>query len=247
MSDLRNLPAMEYMRSSRHSREEIGGYRRPAIGPAPAFKKYAKARRYSLPATWHVQGQSLEKILQSRRSVRKFKDSSMSLETLSFLLWASQGVTAAAGSFLFRTAPSAGALYPVETYIAARVVEGLPPGLYHFDPQLFELELVRSGSVSEDLAMAALGQQFVHHAPASFIWSAIFRRNFVKYGNRGLRYVLLDAGHICQNLLLAAEASGCGGCAVAAFFDEEVNEILQIDGEEESAIYMAAIGIKPDV
>jgi SagB-type dehydrogenase family enzyme len=133
-------------------------------------------------------------------------------------------------------------LYPVETYCAIERVEGLAPGLYHFQVENFQLELLRQGSCGEDLALACLGQQFIRQAAVNFIWTAVLRRNFQKYGDRGLRYVFLDAGHICENLLLAVTALGGGACPVAAFFDEEVNEIISIDGEEEAALYLASVG-----
>lgn len=160
------------------------------------------------------------------------------------MLWASQGITGTAGKFTFRTTPSAGALYPIETYISVQRVENLEPGIYHFNVKDFELELVRPENCGEDLALSALNQQLISNAAVVFIWSSVFRRNISKYGERGLRYICLDAGHICQNLLMSAEANGCGGCAVAAFFDDEVNEIIGIDGVEESAIYMAGVGMK---
>ena len=94
------------------------------------------------------------------------------------------------------------------------------------------------------VAEAALGQSFMAKAGLVFIWSAILRRNMSKYGHRGLRYIFMDAGHICQNLLLAAEALGLGACPVAAFYDDELNTLLGLDGAEESVIYMAAVGAK---
>lgn len=160
------------------------------------------------------------------------------------MLWASQGITGTAGKSSFRTAPSAGALYPIETYISVQRVEGLESGIYHLDVPRLELEFLQPGDYADDFALSALNQPLLSNAAVVFIWTTIYRRNLSKYGDRGLRYICLDAGHICQNLLLAAEANGCGGCAVAAFFDDEINEILGIDGMEETAIYMAGIGIK---
>lgn len=160
------------------------------------------------------------------------------------MLWAGQGVTAAAGKNLFRTAPSAGALYPVETYLSVQDVEGLAPGIYHFDVANFELELLKPGNHRDDVALACLNQQFLADAAVVFIWTAVYGRNFYKYGERGLRYIFMDAGHLCQNVLLAAEPTGCGGCPVAAFFDDELNQLLGVDDEEESGIYLAGVGTR---
>ena len=160
------------------------------------------------------------------------------------LLWACQGITAMAGSFYFRTAPSAGALYPVETYLSVQNVETVDNGLYHFQPAEFCLEKLEMGKCGDKVAEAALGQSFLARAGAVFIWSAVLRRNFSKYGHRGMRYIMMDAGHICQNLLLAAEALGLGACPVAAFYDDEMNGLLELDGEQESVIYLAAVGNK---
>ncbi len=180
----------------------------------------------------------------TRRSCRRYTDIPLSMENLAMLLWASQGISGRAGSFFFRTAPSAGALYPVETYLSIQNVESLPPGLYHFQPADFGLERISDGFAGKRVAEAALGQNFMAKAGVVFVWSAILRRNFSKYGHRGLRYVMMDAGHICQNLLLAAEGLALGACPVAAFYDDQLNSLLGLDGEEESVVYLAAVGRK---
>ena len=245
MSDLAKLQALQYLHDSRFDRDLIGGMRRPAIAETGTFKHYPGAPTVALPGNWSLEEARISPLLQKRRSIRKFAGDAISLANLSFMLWASQGITARAGKHNLRTSPSAGALYPIETYVAVERVEDLTPGLYHLDCQNFQLEQVKPDACGEDLALACLGQQFIGEAAAVFIWTAVLRRNFQKYGNRGLRYILLDAGHICQNVLLAAEATGSAACPVAAFFDEEVNEILGVDGDEEPSLYLAAIGAKP--
>jgi SagB-type dehydrogenase family enzyme len=176
--------------------------------------------------------------------VRKYAQEPLSLEHLAFLLWASQGVTGQAGRYLFRSTPSAGALYPVETYLSAHSVAGLAPGLYHFDVEHFALDPLTEGDQAEAVARACLDQSFMAQAPVVFLWTGVFRRAMHKYGNRGVRYILLDAGHICQNMMIAAEAVGCGSCAVAAIYDSEINQLLRIDDEEESILYAASVGKK---
>jgi SagB-type dehydrogenase family enzyme len=141
-----------------------------------------------------------------------------------------------------RVAPSAGALYPVETYLSVQKVEGIGQGIYHYNVRLHELDLLRSGDLRFDLARAALDQDFLAEAAVVFAWTAVFPRSKWKYQERAYRYVYLDAGHIAQNVALAAVALGLGSCQVAALFDEEVNALLGVDGKEESIIYMTAVG-----
>ena len=139
---------------------------------------------------------------------------------------------------------SPSALYPVETYISVHSVEGLAAGLYHFDVEHFALDRLTDQDKAEDVAQACLNQTFMSQAAAVFLWTGVFRRAMSKYGDRGMRYILLDAGHICQNVMIAAEAVDCGGCPVGAFYDSELNQLLQIDGEEESILYAASVGRK---
>ena len=160
------------------------------------------------------------------------------------MLWASQGITVQAGNYCFRTAPSGGALYPIETYISINNVKNIKPGLYDFDPLQFALEKLYETSPGKLIARAAFGQRFLADCNAVFIWSAIFRRNMSRYGNRGFRYILMDVAHICQNLLLAAEDLNLGACPVAAFNDDEMNDLLNLNEDEESVIYLAAVGKK---
>jgi len=188
-------------------------------------------------------GANLWQLLRDRRSKREY-DAGRSLkkDLLSALLWATQGVTAKYGEFLFRTAPSAGGLYPVETYLFLRAVEGLEPGIYHFRAHVFDLEFLKKGDYSRELTDAALGQMIVMGAQVTFIWSAVVERSRWKYRQRAYRYIYLDAGHIAQNLYLAAEALGLGACAIGALFDDRVNNIIGVDGIEETVIYMATVG-----
>jgi SagB-type dehydrogenase family enzyme len=166
----------------------------------------------------------------------------LAAEKLSALFWATQGVTARYGDVLFRTAPSAGGLYPIETYLLVRAVEGIEPGIYHFRPSTFDLEFLKRGNLARDVAEAALGQRMVMAAQVTFIWTAIVERSRWKYRGRAYRYIYLDAGHIGENLYLAAGALGLGVCAIGAFFDDKANAIIGIDGREETVIYLAAVG-----
>jgi SagB-type dehydrogenase family enzyme len=151
------------------------------------------------------------------------------------------------GEYALRTAPSAGALYPVETYLSVQAVEGVESGIYHYGVQSHELELLRKGDFREAVALAALDQGFLAEAAAVFAWTAVFARSKWKYKERAFRYVYLDAGQIAQNLALAAVALGLGSCQVAALYDDEVNAVLGVDGKEESILYMTAVGRPADL
>jgi len=182
-------------------------------------------------------------IFGRRRSTRAFAPArGLSLGLLSSLLWSTQGITAEAGAWYFRTAPSAGGLYPIETYIFARAVEGLEQGVYHFRPHRFDLEFIKRGDCATGLADAALGQEMITEAQTTFIWTSVVSRSTWKYRQRAYRYIYMDAGHICQNLYLAATAAGLGVCAVGAFYDDLVNDIIGVDGTDEKAVYLGCAG-----
>ncbi len=246
MPELEECSGYEYLRETAYDRVTIKEARRPAIGQVPPFKKYPDAEKVELPRTWRLKEARIAPLLQQRRSLRHYLMEPILLEELAFMLWASQGITAKSGNYSFRTSPSGGALYPVETYLSANLVKGLRPGLYHFDVETFSLDRLSSEDSAEAVAAACLNQKFMAQSAVSFLWTAVFRRSMSKYGNRGMRYILLDAGHICQNTLTAAEAIGCGGCPVAAFYDDEVNDLLHLDPLEETMLYAAAVGKKAD-
>jgi SagB-type dehydrogenase family enzyme len=166
----------------------------------------------------------------------------MSLSLLSQLLSATQGITHTSFGHSFRACPSAGALYPIETYVAVNQVDGLSPGIYHYYPPKHTLELLVQGTFGSDLAQAALGQEMVRAASVVFVWTAVVQRSKWKYKERGYRYIYLDAGHIGQNLYLAAAALDLGCCAIGALFDEEVNHLIGVDGKDETVVYMGAVG-----
>lgn len=223
------------------SLERLGG-RTLDWGARPEpHKSYPGAPRRALPRT-APPAADLWSALRGRRSRREFTGGAIALDTLSTLLWASQGVTGRHGPFLLRTSPSAGALYPFETYVSLQAVEGIEPCLTHLHVPTFALETVRMGTHGAAIAKAALGQGFLARASAVLLWTAVYPRCTWKYGDRALRYLGLDLGHVCQSLCLAAEALGLGGCPVAAFIDDEVNTVLGVDGEREFAYYLAAVG-----
>ena len=196
-----------------------------------------------LPEPSMPEAVSLWDVIMNRRSRRQFAPhKTMTLQQVSTLLWAGQGITAQQGDMLLRTTPSAGALYTIETYFYAQSVSGLDRGFYHFRPRVFDLEFMREGDYTSSLAEAALKQSMVKKAQITFIWSAVIDRAKWKYKDRAYRYMYLDAGHIAQNLYLAAEALGLGMCVIGAFYDESVNCLIGIDGMTETAVYMAVVG-----
>jgi SagB-type dehydrogenase family enzyme len=172
-----------------------------------------------LPAPDTTGGMPVEAALQARRSVREYADQPLPLPALSQILWAAQGVTSPQG---YRTAPSAGALYPLEVLVAAGDVEGLGSGVYRYRPGSHSLVLITAGDPRPALAAAALDQAAVRDAPAVLIIAAIPARTTAKYGDRGMRYVDMEAGHASQNVYLQAESLGLATVAIGAFMDEGI-------------------------
>ena len=232
----------KFQRETKYIRDEIPAGFYEQNTPAPPFKSYPDAKKITLPPPLHSGGPEVWEVMMNRRSARAYGSDGISSEDLSQLLWAGQGVTADHHGFLLRTAPSAGALYPIETYVGVANVKNVPKGLYHYDVRTAELSQLVSGDVSRDLAEAALGQRMVQSAAVVFLWTAVFARSGVKYKDRGYRYVYLDCAHAAQNVLLAVTALGLSACPIAALYDEEINALLGIDGDTESILYMASIG-----
>jgi SagB-type dehydrogenase family enzyme len=193
-----------------------------------------------------VENIDLRKAIEKRTSVRNYSSEPLSLEELSYLLWCTQGVKEVVrNAATFRTVPSAGARHALETYILANNVKGLEKGLYRFLPIEHKLvEINTEKDITTNIRRGCLDQPFVTTSAATFIWTAVPYRMTWRYGQRGYRYLHLDAGHVCQNLYLSAESVGCGVCAIAAFLDEEINPAMGIDGENEFVIYVATVGKK---
>ncbi len=179
---------------------------------------------------------SVEEAIKRRRSVRNFKKGQLSLEEISQLLWAAQGITDPKG---YRSAPSAGALYPLEVYLVVGEVKGLESGVYKYENRSHALIKIRGGDPASELYRAALMQDWVLRAQANLVFGAVFERTTSKYRERGFRYVYMEAGHAAQNVLLEAEALGLGGVVVGAFYDEQVKKALSM---EEEPIYIISLG-----
>ncbi len=198
------------------------------------------------PEQWKkiIRDTSLDIIIANRKSRRNYSSDPLLFDELSFLLWATQGVRRETSrSTAYRNVPSAGARHAFETYIMVRKVERLSPGLYRFLPLSNELLFIREVANSDMvLSEAAFGQKFVGSSPATFIWSCLPYRMEWRYGPTAYRVILMDIGHVCQNLYLACEAVGAGTCAVAAYDQEAMDDLLGLDGIDEFAIYLAPVG-----
>lgn len=214
------------------------------LGIKPSlYKEYPKANKIELPSFEPDESINLDKVLNERKSVRDFKDEPISIEQLSYLLRASTGIQRIENGFEFRTAPSAGGLYPIETYVIANNVSELQAGIYHYCIRTHKLDQLQLGDFRDQIASAALEQRMCAAAAVAFIWSAVFDRCKWKYGQRGYRYIYLEAGHIAGNLALAAVGLNLGSCQIGALYDDQVNVILDIDGVQESVIYISAVGV----
>jgi len=181
---------------------------------------------------------SIEEALLKRRSVRSYTGVPLSIEDLSQLLWAAQGMSHPRG---YRTAPSAGALYPLELLVAAGRVGALSPGVYRYDPHRHEIVLHREGDRRANLRRASLDQSAVGNAPAVLIFCAVYERTTRKYGERGVRYAMMEAGHAAQNVHLQVVSLGLGTVLIGAFRDDQVKSVLELGGNEEP-LYLMPVG-----
>jgi SagB-type dehydrogenase family enzyme len=180
---------------------------------------------------------SLEESIAKRRSIREFASKLLTIEQIGQLLWATQGITEKRMGL--RAAPSAGALYPLETYVV------LPAGIYHYNPERHELKRVIEGDRRLELQKAALDQEAIGSAPAVIVIAAVYERTSKKYEDRASRYVHIEAGHACQNLLLQATAQNLAGVPIGAFNDKRVADIVKM-AKNESPLYLVPVGYRVD-
>jgi SagB-type dehydrogenase family enzyme len=195
--------------------------------------------RIKLPEPRYDSETSIEKALNKRRSIREYKNEPLTLTEVSQLLWAAQGITDSERGF--RTAPSAGALYPLEVYIVIGNVEGVTKGVYKYEPHEHELVKVRNGDTRDELTAAALGQTCVGGGSIIIVFSAVYERTTQKYEDRGIRYVHMEVGHAAQNVYLQAVALNLGTVTIGAFKDDEVRKILNMP-DEEHVFYIMPVG-----
>jgi SagB-type dehydrogenase family enzyme len=193
-----------------------------------------------LPSPQYDSDISLEQSLLQRRSIRDYTGEPITLQEVSQLLWAAQGITDPGG---LRTAPSAGGLYPLEVYVVVGDVPELSPGVYRYEPDGHQLIRIGEGDIRDELAEAALGQRYAGEGAVAFVFTGVYERTTGKYGERGIRYVHMEAGHAAQNLCLEATAMGLGAVTIGAFDDEQVSKLLNLP-ENEQPLYIIPAGRK---
>ncbi|MDR1977574.1 MAG: SagB/ThcOx family dehydrogenase [Synergistaceae bacterium] len=219
--------------------------------PQPPLERPADAGKKIVPLpkadVLEIPPMDLRKAIEERISVRAYADKPLTITELSWLLWATQGVRkigfAVGSRRTYRNVPSAGGRHPLETYLAIRATENLPPGLYRFlavDHSLQEVDVPRD--VSSDIAALCKGQTFIAQAAATFIWAADEYRSAWRYKARGYRGIFQDAGHVGQNLYLAASNIGCGACGIGAFDDLALSRYLNVNGTDFFPVYAASVG-----
>lgn len=210
-----------------------------SIAAAPnGFKRYVHAPTTFLPAPRFADA-SLAEVIVGRQSRRDYNCMTVSLQEMGTLAYAAVGRQESSQR---RCVPSAGGLYPLELYVAAMKIDGLAPGLYHYDTRAHGLTRLRTTACHDELIRAIFIKDSVRTAAAMFALTGVFGRSKIKYGERAYRFVLLEAGHAMQNMCLAATGAGLGLCPIGGFVDDVVNDVLEIDGIEEAALYLATMG-----
>jgi SagB-type dehydrogenase family enzyme len=208
----------------------------------PLYKEYPDVQALALPRAQPRAGMTVEDAIARRRSVRDYANGALTLDDLARLLHHSVGITDTRWGSALRAAPSAGAQYPLETYAIVHSVEEMIAGVYHYNVRDHSLEPLRRGDFRQPLIDYGLGQEFLGRANVVLILTAIFQRTRWRYQERTYRYVAMEAGHIAQNVYLMGTAMGLGVCAAGAFWDDDVNRLLGVDGKQEAALYLLSVG-----
>lgn len=185
---------------------------------------------------------SLEKCITKRRSIRGYADEPLSLQHISQILWAAQGITNDRG---FRTTPSAGAKFPLEIFLVVSEIDDVLNGIYHYQPKNHSIKLVLDGDFRKELSIAALNQNCVLDAPVNIIITGVISRTAEKYGERAERYVHIEVGAACQNVYLQSETLGLGTVAVGAFHDGSIRDLIGLD-DEYTPLLIMPLGKKSD-
>lgn len=185
---------------------------------------------------------SIEEALARRRSVREYSSNPLTVAEISQILWAAQGINRKGG---YRTAPSAGALYPLEVYLVSGEVKNLDPGIYRYHPDGHKLEKTLDGDKRDVLSKAALGQESINSAPAVILIAAVYERTALKYGERASRYVHMEVGSAAENIYLQAVSLDLGTVFIGAFYDDQVQKVLKLDQDEAPLSIMPIGRLKP--
>lgn len=248
MGTVKDNIGMQYIEGTKHRREpsdQMKGLPQPPLERAPDPAQ--TLIDLPDPARVEVGRLDLTQAINERVSLRKYREEPLTLDELSYLLWCTQGVRqVTTRPATLRTVPSAGSRHPFETYLLVNRVQGLTPGLYHFHgiPHKLAVHDLRP-ELAPKITAAGGNQGFITASAVTFIWVADVYRTFWRYQERGYRYLFLDAGHVCQNAYLAAQAIDAGCCAIGAFDDDEMARLLGIDGQDQLVVYMAACGKRP--
>lgn len=238
-------PGNTFLIASQNKRMGPSGQAQGLPQPPLELPYDASAPQIALPdpATVATGPVVLRDLIERRRTHRTYTNEALSLAELSYLLWCTQGVKpVSTATITKRTVPSAGSRHPYETHLVANRVAGLEPGLYRY--LALAHTLIRLPAPDDIAAQATrlCGKQLIADAAVTFVWVAVQQRMTWSYGTRGYRYLFLDAGHVCQNLYLAAESIGCGTCAIGSFDDDALNALLALDGADLFVTYMGAVG-----
>ena len=242
VDDARSLPLLYHLNSEPWLNLEA--YMDPAN--EPQFKALESAAKViALPPASSIS--DLSKLFEARYSCRRFERRRMPLGEVGEILTTAYGIvkttqTTSGGWSCTRPVPSAGGLYPLEPYVALANVEAAGDGLYHYNVLHHQLELMREGQVIDEIGEYLLDQRFLQHANAIVFLSAVFERTMNKYGPRGYRYILLEAGHCAQNICLLAAERGLGVICIGGFYDGRLNHLLDLDGKNEAVVYCIGIG-----
>lgn len=243
---MENKIGKEFMRLTKY--ENLGIYPQKQGVPKPSLELSLEkgSELIDLPSgrDLPLNEGALLQLIEKRESLRQYLDKPLTLDEISFLMWGTQGVKSLTEKSLSkRTVPSAGSRHPFETYLLVNNVTGLTPGLYRYLALSHKLaKLPGREKINQNLTEACLRQQHVKTSAVTFIWVAVPIRTVWRYSQRGYRYIHLDAGHVCQNLYLLAEAIDCGVCAIAAFDDDLTNQAIGLDGQDQFVIYLASLG-----
>jgi len=228
--------------------DEWKSHQRKGIPPPPLEKPYPQDSiliELVKPDDMNLGDISLAKVIKQRESRRKFTSEALNLKELSFLLWATQGVRSVGENKVWtrRTVPSGGSRHPFETYLVVNRVEDLEPGVYRYLPIEHKLLLVNNNKpLPERVSEACWGQAFVSEAAVVFVWAVIPYRTEWRYSVIAYKGILVDVGHVCQNLYLACEAIGAGTCAILAYDQKAMDNLIGVDGENEFTVYLAPVG-----
>jgi len=236
------------LKSSGIEHEEWESHQRRGVPPPPLEKPYPDDGilvELVRPDATNLGNLSLSKAIKQRESHRKYTSDALKLEELSFLLWATQGLKSIDKNKVWtrRTVPSGGSRHPFETYLVVNRVERLEPGVYRYLPIEHKLLLANNNKpVPDKVSEACSGQAFVGESAVVFVWATIPYRTEWRYSVMAYKGILVDVGHVCQNLYLACEAIGAGTCAILAYEQKAMDDLIGVDGENEFTVYLASVG-----